>query len=169
MDLGDVSTLDAAYESFDSWMGCIVCPLLGADGNKNMVDLLQKVKRVPFYKLKSGDGEAHYSRQTTMGARLPTKFSACPEPWPDVSAEISLWAWNGGSIIGSQICKCKEKGNMVDKVMMCNRWRAYKSTSPQEVRSPLPAPPLLTFYQTIFVAPTLVYCDSSPLCLFHPP
>ncbi len=101
MDIGDVATLNDAYESCDSWMGCIVCPLSGADGEKNMVDLQQqKGKRVPFYKLKNGDGEARYSRQTSMGVRLPTEFSACPERWQYVSAEIALWAWNGGSIIG---------------------------------------------------------------------
>ncbi len=58
MDKGDFDTLNDAYESCDSWMGCIVCPLSGADGEKQMVDLLQHAKRVPFYKLKSGDGKA---------------------------------------------------------------------------------------------------------------
>ena len=109
MDIDDGATLDDAYESCDSWMGCIVCPLSGADGGKNMVDLLENGKRVPFYKLKSGDGEARYSRKTSVGVRLPTEFSACPERWQDLSAEIALWAWNGGSIIVSQRCKCKEK------------------------------------------------------------
>ena len=75
MDIGDVATLDSAYESCDRWMGCIVCPFLGADGKNNMVDLLQKGKRVSFYKLKSGDGEARYSRQTTMGVRLPKSLA----------------------------------------------------------------------------------------------
>ena len=143
MDKGDFDTLNIAYESCDSWMGCIVCPFLGADGKNNMVDLLQKGKRVSFYKLKSGDGEARYSRQTTMGVRLPTEFSACPERWQDVSAEIALWAWNSGSIIGNQRCKSKEKGNMVDKVMMCNRCRPYKSKSPHKASPPpqRPFPP----------------------------
>jgi hypothetical protein len=88
MDKADVATLNDANESCDSWMGCIVCPLSGADGGKNMVDLLENGKRVPFYKLKSGDGEARYSRQTSMGVRLPTQFSACSERWQDVCHEI---------------------------------------------------------------------------------
>ena len=149
-------------------MGCIVCPLSGADGVEQMVDLLQNGKRVPFYKLKSGDGKARYSRQTFMGVRLPTEFSACPERWEDVSHEIALWAWNGGSIIGSGKCKSKEKGNMVDKVLMCNRWRPYKSKSPHEaphlhLPTPHPAPPI--YFHTNLVAPTLVYCyfPTSPL------
>ena len=152
MDKADVATLNDANESCDSWMGCIVCPLSGADGGKNMVDLLENGKRVPFYKLKSGDGEARYSRQTSMGVCLPTQFSACPERWQDVCHEIALWAWNGGSIIGSQRCKSKEKGNMVDKVMMCKRWRPYKSKSPHEAPhlhppTPPPAPPRYLSYK----------------------
>ncbi len=51
MDIRDVATLDDAYESCDSWMGQIVCPYSRADGEKNMVDLLQKGRRFSFYKL----------------------------------------------------------------------------------------------------------------------
>ena len=141
MNIGDVATLDEAYESCDRWMGCIMCPTLGAGGENDMVNLLEKGERVHFYKLKNGDGEERYSRQKSVGVRLPTEFSACPERWSDVSAEIARWAWNGGSIIGSHRCKSKEKGNIVDKVMMCNRWRPYESNSSQQASTP---PPLIT-------------------------
>ena len=128
--------IDDAYESCDRWMGCIVCPTLGAGGENDMVNLLEHGETVSFYKLKNGDGEARYSRKTSVGVRLPTELSACPERWSDVSAEIARWAWNGGSIIVSARCKSKEKGNKVDKVMMCTRWRSYQCNSTPQASTP---------------------------------
>ena len=144
MDIGDVATLDSACESCDRWMGCIVCPHSGAGGEEDRVNLLAKGERVRFYNLKNGDGEeASYSRQTIEGIRFPSDFSACPERWPDVAAEIALCAWKGGSIIAVGNCKSKYRGNMLDKVMMCHKCRPYKSESAQQA-SPPPPPPVVS-------------------------
>ena len=141
MDIVDVATLDDdAFESTATWMGCILCPYLGAGCEEDTVNLLEKGKMVVFHKRKNGDGQApSYSRKSSHGIRLPTQFSACPEHWQDVSAEVALWAWNGRSIVGSRKSKSKEKGNILDKVMQCNRCRPYKSKSPQQA-FPLPPP-----------------------------
>ncbi len=44
MDIGDVATLDDSLESCGTsrWMGCIVCPNLGAGGENEMVNLLEQ-------------------------------------------------------------------------------------------------------------------------------
>jgi hypothetical protein len=98
------------------------------------------VRRTGSTSLRRGKGfgeEASYSRQTIEGIRFPSDFSACPERWPDVAAEIALWAWKGGSIIGVGECRSKYRGNMLDKVMMCHKCRPYKSESAQQASSPL--------------------------------
>jgi hypothetical protein len=51
MNIDDVATLDDAYEFCDRWMGCIMCPTLGAGDENDMVNLLENGERVRFYKL----------------------------------------------------------------------------------------------------------------------
>ncbi len=90
MDIADAVTLDVdALESTATWMGCFLCPYLGAGCEEDKVNLLEKGEMVVFHKRKNGDGQApSYSRKSSEGIRLPTQFSACPERWPDVSAKI---------------------------------------------------------------------------------
>jgi hypothetical protein len=71
----------------------VLCPDQACMQDK--VNLLDKVVKVPFYKRKKGE-EASYSRQASFGICLPIDSIAHPEHWREVSAQIALWAWDGG-------------------------------------------------------------------------
>jgi hypothetical protein len=58
---------------------CIGCPSSGAGDESYMVNLHEEGKRFPFNILKRGDGEARYSRQTSVGGRFVSKQCAAPE------------------------------------------------------------------------------------------
>jgi hypothetical protein len=111
MDVADIVSLDDTVQDWDRSMGCIICPYPA--GIEEKVNLLEKGKAVLFYKRKNGE-EARYSRQATEGICLPTKICAVPQCWREVSAQIALWAWDGGSIIGSQSDKSNLRGNLLD-------------------------------------------------------
>ncbi len=136
MDESDVALLDGHVEALDKWMWCILCPDPACMQDK--VNLLVQGVKVPFYKRKKGV-KAAYSRKASLGICLPIDLIASPEHWREVSAQIALWAWNGGAIISSLSDKSTLRDNLLSKTMMCTKGRRYRPSSMRY------APATLTF------------------------
>ena len=130
MDESDVALLDGHVEALDKWMGCILCPDPACMQDK--VNLLVQGVKVPFYKRKKGV-KATYSRQASFGICLPIDLIASPEHLREVSAQIALWAWDGGAVISSLSDKSTIRDNLLNKTMMCTKGRHYRPSSAQEV------------------------------------
>ncbi len=100
---------------------------------QDKVNLLDKVVKVPFYKRKKGE-DASYSRQASFGICLPIDLIAHPEHWREVSAQIALWAWDGGAIIASVSDKSTQRDLLLNKMMMLTSNRL--STKEQRAKKP---------------------------------
>ena len=130
MDVSDVAFLDGHVEALDKWMGCLLRPDPACMQDK--VNLLHEGVKVPFYKRKKGE-EASYSRQASFGICLPIDLISNPEHWREVSAQIALWAWDGGAIIASVSDKSTQRDLLLNKMMICTKGRRYRPSSAHQV------------------------------------
>jgi hypothetical protein len=156
----DVAALDEVLECDRCWKAVIFCP--NGDGCKEEDYNLLHQKPQPFRKTKCVGKKSElssYSRQHTHGIRIPTKFPAVMGEWGNVKAQISGWAWKGGSILVSKHHQGIGRSVLQDKTMRCSRCEPYVTTSSGVVE-------VSTFLQ-IFVdySITLLGLPLSP-CLF---
>ena len=126
----DVAALDEVLEGERCWEAVIVCP--NGDGCKEGDYNLLHQKPQPFRKAKCAGKKSDlstHSRQHTHGIRIPTKFTAVMGEWDNVKAQISGWAWKGGSILVSKHHQGIGRSVLQDKTMRCSRCEPYVTTS----------------------------------------
>ncbi len=70
-----------------------------------------------------------------FGICLPIDLIASPEHWREVSAQIALWAWDGGAIISSLSDKSTIRDNLSLTRQVAEGERGYRHTSTHKTQA----------------------------------
>ena len=125
----DVAALEGVLECDRRWEAVILSPKVDRCKEEDYNLLYQKpqpFRRTKCYGKKS-ESSSH-SRQHTYGIRIPTKFPAVAGEWGNVKAQITGWAWKGGSILVSKHHQGIAQSDLL-QTMRCSRCEPYVTTS----------------------------------------